>query len=116
MSRVTNKTEKRIRRHKRIRAKIKGTAVIPRLAVFRSNKYIYAQLVDDVSGTTIASVSSLAKKGEKKKITAKAVGSQIAERAKSAKIKKVVFDRSGFLYAGKIKAVAEGAREGGLDF
>src|SRR3989344_4119523 len=114
MSRVTNKTEKRIRRHKRIRAKIKGTAVIPRLAVFRSNKYIYAQLVDDVSGTTIASVSALAKKGEKKKITAKAVGSQIAERAKSAKIKKVVFDRSGFLYAGKIKAVAEGAREGGL--
>lgn len=113
---MNSKINKRIRRHKRIRSKISGTSIMPRLAVFRSNKYIYAQIINDEKGVTLASASSLGKKGEKSKITAYDVGVTIAERAKSAKIKKVVFDRSGFLYTGKIKEVSEGARKGGLVF
>lgn len=103
------------RRQKRIRAKISGTAERPRLSVYRSNAYVYAQLINDEAGKTIASVSSLKMKG---KLTENAtqVGTEIAQKAKALKISKVVFDRGGFIYTGKIKAIAEGARAGGLTF
>ncbi len=104
-----HKVEKRVRRHKRIRAKIKGSKARPRLAVFKSNKYIYAQLIDDRTGRTLAAAM-----GDKTK--PREVGGKIAAAGAAAKIKKVVFDRGGFLYAGKIKLLAEGAREGGLQF
>ncbi len=100
----------------RIRNKISGTAEQPRLAVFRSNKNIYAQLVDDVSGNTLTGVSSTGVKGENKVEVSKEVGKQIAEKAKGLGIQKVVFDRSGYLYHGRVKAIADGAREGGLQF
>ncbi len=95
------------RRHKRIRATVSGTAEKPRLSVFRSNKFIYAQLIDDVKGHTFAQASAA---------DAKKVGTELAQKAKTAKITKVVFDRGGYLYTGKIKAVADAAREGGLIF
>ncbi len=95
------------RRHKRIRSTISGTAERPRLSVFRSNKFIYAQLVDDVKGHTFV---------ESHATDAKKVGIELAKKAKAAKIQKVVFDRGGYLYAGKIKALADAAREGGLEF
>lgn len=95
------------RRHKRIRATVSGTAEKPRLSVFRSNKFIYAQLIDDVAGHTFAQASAA---------DAKVVGTDLAKKAKAAKITKVVFDRGGYLYTGKIKAVADAAREGGLIF
>lgn len=102
-----------------IRQKIKGSAELPRLAVYRSNKSIYCQLIDDRSGVTLASASSSEKgigmDGSKSE-QAKKVGQTIAERAKAANIENVVFDRSGYLYHGRIKALAEGAREGGLAF
>ena len=101
------KQQKIARRHKRIRATISGTAERPRLSVFRSNKFIYAQLIDDTKGHTLAQANAS---------DAKAVGADIAKKAKAAKIAKVVFDRGGYLYTGKIKAVADSAREGGLDF
>jgi large subunit ribosomal protein L18 len=108
--------ERRFKRHLRVRNKIKGTAERPRLVVFRSLKHIYAQLVDDSARRTLATVSDLGieegKKGEK----ASQVGKLIAERAKSAGISRVVFDRAGYRYHGRIKAVADGAREGGLEF
>ncbi len=105
----------RIRRHRRVRKKVEGNAERPRLAVFRSNRHIYAQLIDDASGRTVASASSLDAKtpGEKKKV-AKTVGALIAERARSAGIDRAVFDRGGFLYHGRVRELAEGAREGGL--
>jgi large subunit ribosomal protein L18 len=103
----------------RIRRVIKGTAERPRLSVFRSNKQIYAQLIDDINGVTIASASSATKdfsaKGKKGEL-AKEVGKQIAEKAKSTGINAVVFDRGGYLYHGRVKALAEGAREAGLQF
>ena len=104
----------------RIRKKISGSAAKPRLSVFRSNRDIYVQLIDDVSGTTIASASSRQKdiasqKGNKVE-TSKLVGEAIAKKSQELGIKDVVFDRSGYLYHGRIKAVAEGAREGGLQF
>ena len=101
----------------RLRKRIKGTADIPRLSVFRSNKAIYCQLIDDVARQTLASASSLkvAQEGSKSDI-AKSIGLQIAEKAKEKNISKVVFDRSGYLYHGRIKALADGAREGGLEF
>jgi large subunit ribosomal protein L18 len=107
----------RLRRKRRVRKKVNGTAERPRLSVFRSNRHIYGQLVDDDSGRTIASASSLeeAVSGDKKE-QATAVGKLIAERGKSAGVQQVVFDRNGFLYHGRIAAVAEGAREGGLEF
>lgn len=95
------------RRHKRIRATISGTAEKPRLSVFRSNKFIYAQLIDDVKGHTFV---------EAHDVDAKTVGVEIAKKAKKIKLEKVVFDRGGYLYTGKIKAVADAAREGGLKF
>lgn len=95
------------RRHKKIRAKISGTADVPRLSVFKSNRYVYAQLIDDVKGNTLAAASGN---------DAAKVGNEIAKKALTAKIEKVVFDRGGYLYAGKIEALANGAREGGLKF
>ena len=107
----------RIRRHRRVRKKIVGTPERPRLAVYRSNRHIYAQVIDDVSGRTIASASSLAEAGKgDPKEKAKAVGKAVASAAKSAGISSVTFDRGGFMYHGRVQAVAEGAREGGLEF
>ncbi len=113
------KLEARKRRHKRIRKKIFGTAKIPRLCVFRSNKHIYAQLIDDEKGHTLISASDLEIKLEKKltKVEkSKEVGKLIAKKAKEVGIERVVFDRGGYKYHGRVKALAEGAREGGLKF
>ena len=108
--------EKRYRRHLRVRKKVTGTAERPRLVIFRSVKHIYAQLVDDVARRTIATVSST-DIGEGKKTTKSTeVGKRIAARAKDAGITQVVFDRAGYKYHGRVKAVADGAREGGLEF
>ncbi|MFA6552235.1 MAG: 50S ribosomal protein L18 [Candidatus Paceibacterota bacterium] len=109
------KTEKRLKRHRKIRAKVSGTATLPRLSVFRSNKCIYAQLIDDEKASTILSASSSKLKGKMVE-KAKAVGTEIAKKAVAKKIEKVVFDRGGYIYTGKIRALAEGAREGGLQF
>ena len=109
----------RIQRHKRVRGKISGTAECPRLCVYRSTNNIYAQLIDDVKGVTLASASSLDKSIEGNggnKEAAKAVGKLIAERAKEAGITDVVFDRGGNIYHGRVKELAEGARESGLNF
>lgn len=112
----------RKRRHRRIRTKISGTAVRPRLNVYRSLNHIYAQLIDDETGHTLASASTndknLREELENKTKTEQAnqVGKIVAERAKAAGIKNVVFDRGGYLYHGRVKALAEGAREGGLEF
>lgn len=114
---------KQIRRNKikqRVRRKISGTAQKPRLSVFRSNKQIYAQVIDDTHGVTLAQASSrdksLSNKKMKKSEFSKMVGKEIAKRAIAAGIKEVVFDRNGYLYHGRVKALAEGAREGGLKF
>lgn len=115
---ATKKDSRRLRIKRSIRTKISGTSGKPRLSVFRSNKAIYAQLIDDISGQTIASASSQdlkAVKGTKVEIS-KTVGQKLAEKAVSSGIKDVVFDRGGYLYHGRIKALAEGAREGGLNF
>ena len=109
----------RLKRHKRVRAKISGTPERPRLNVFRSNTNIYAQVIDDVTGKTLVSASSLEKAFEcdgTKTDAAKKVGQVVAERAKAAGISEVVFDRGGYVYHGRVKALAEGAREGGLQF
>jgi len=113
------KQEKRIRRHKKIRISMHGTKDRPRLFVFRSNQHIYAQLVDDEKAKIMMSASDKdlkSAKGEKKTEAAKAVGMLIAKKAIEGKIEKVIFDRGGFVFHGRIKAVAEGAREGGLKF
>ena len=109
----------RLKRHKRVRAKISGTAECPRLNVFRSLQHIYAQLIDDVTGVTLVSASSTEKDftnygGNKE--AAKEVGKLLAERAKEKNITDVVFDRGGYVYTGRVAALAEGAREGGLNF
>jgi large subunit ribosomal protein L18 len=109
-------TERRFKRHLRVRNKISGTAERPRLVVFRSLKHIYAQLVDDTTHRTLATVSDLGIEQGKKGERASEVGKLIAERAKTAGITRVVFDRAGYRYHGRIKAVADGAREGGLEF
>jgi len=114
---------KQLRRNsirERIRKVIKGTAERPRLSIYRSNKQIYAQLIDDLSGVTLAAASSASKdfegvKGNKVEL-AKAVGKAIAEKATQSGIKSVIFDRGGYLYHGRVKSLAEGAREGGLQF
>ena len=116
-----NTNAQRLKRHKRVRAKISGTPQCPRLNVFRSETNIYAQIIDDVAGVTLVSASSLDKefstKGKGGNIAAAAeVGKLIAERAKAKGIETVVFDRGGYLYHGRVKALAEGAREGGLQF
>ena len=112
---INVKRVKRARRHVAIRTRVSGTAEMPRLAVFRSNRYMYAQLIDDVAAKTLASVSSLEVKGKKSEAAAK-IGKTIAEKAAALKITKVVFDRGGFGYKGRVKALAEGSREGGLKF
>jgi large subunit ribosomal protein L18 len=118
MSKITAR-ELRERRHRRVRGKIRGTADRPRLAVFRSNHGIFAQLVDDDAGKTIASCSwtNLPKsfKGDKTEQAAE-IGKRLADAAKKAGVSSVVFDRGGYLYHGRVKALAEGAREGGLSF
>lgn len=108
--------ERRYKRHLRVRNKISGTSERPRLVVFRSLKHIYAQLVDDSANRTLATVSDLGIAEGKKGERAEAVGKMIAERAKTAGISRVVFDRAGYRYHGRIKAVADGARKGGLEF
>ena len=106
----------RDRRRKRIRAKIFGTGEKPRFSVFRSNKYITAQLIDDSKGVTLAFATSKNFKGKSALERARMVGAEIAKQAKSKNISKVVFDRGGYLYTGSISAVADGAREAGLKF
>lgn len=118
--RSRTRAERRYRRHLRIRKKISGTAERPRLVVFRSLKHIYAQLVDDERGHTLVAASDLSKNLVKEKPgkvgAAYAVGKLLAERAKALGIKRVVFDRAGYKYHGRMRALAEGAREGGLEF
>lgn len=112
-----SKTEKRQKIKRRVRRNIFGTAERPRLSVYRSNKEIYAQLVDDNAGVTLASASSREKaEGTTKTEISASVGKLIAEKAKAKGIETVVFDRNGFVYHGRIKALADGAREGGLNF
>jgi large subunit ribosomal protein L18 len=107
----------RQRRHRRVRKKIVGTPERPRLAVYRSNRHIYAQVIDDVAGRTVASASTLGGNGKgDPKERAKEVGKAVAAAAKDAGVTTVTFDRGGFMYHGRIQAVAEGAREGGLEF
>ncbi len=120
---MNKKLHGRARRKHRVRKKIAGTAARGRLSVFRSNTHIYAQIVDDVQGQTLASASSLklqgvsAKEGESKRIAAaRAVGQTLAERAKEKGIESVVFDRGGYRYHGRVAALASGARDGGLKF
>ncbi|MCL4267557.1 MAG: 50S ribosomal protein L18 [Anaerolineae bacterium] len=114
--------EARMRRHRRIRAKLSGTAERPRLNVFRSLEHIYVQVIDDHSGHTIVSASTVDKnlrtelEGKTKREQATLVGKVVAERAQAAGVKQVVFDRGGYLYHGRIRALADGAREGGLEF
>jgi large subunit ribosomal protein L18 len=114
------KPKARQRRHLRVRKKVRGNAARPRLAVFRSNKHIYAQVIDDVAGHTLASASTMeAARGAAPTgsvAAAKAVGERLGERAKSAGIETVVFDRGGFKYHGRVAAVADGARSAGLEF
>lgn len=114
-----SRDEARKKRKMRIRKKINGTPVRPRLVVFRSSKHIYAQLIDDLAGATLASASTLSLEGDNIRLTvenAKLVGKKVAEEAIKKSITSVVFDRNGFVYHGRIKAVADGAREGGLNF
>jgi large subunit ribosomal protein L18 len=109
----------RVKRHARVRGKISGTAERPRLSVFRSENNIYAQVIDDVAGTTLCSASTVEKGFEDNggnKEAAKKVGQAIADRAKAKGIENVVFDRGGYIYHGRVQALAEGAREGGLKF
>ena len=105
----------RLRRHRRVRRKLAGTPERPRLAVYRSNRHIYVQLVDDQGARTLAAASDLSIAEGDKGNRAKKVGQAIAERAKALGVGRVVFDRGGRLYHGRVKAVAEGAREGGLE-
>lgn len=117
-----NRAEARKRRHARVRKNLAGTASRPRLSVFRSLTEIYAQVIDDQSGRTLVSASSVDRElradleGKKKSEQAKLVGEAVAKRAKAKGISAVVFDRGGFLYTGRVKALADGAREGGLQF
>ncbi len=118
MSKLTPKTKKdlRLRRHRRIRAHAEGTAARPRLAVFRSNRYLYAQLIDDERGATLASASSQDVVGKTMMEDATIVGERIAEAASGKGITEVVFDRGGFAFTGRIRALAEAARKAGLKF
>lgn len=109
----------RLKRHARIRVKLSGTSEVPRLNVFRSNKNIYAQIIDDVKGKTLVAASNIEKdfdnSGSKKEISKK-VGLALAKKAAEANIKQVIFDRGGYQYHGRVKELADGAREGGLEF
>jgi large subunit ribosomal protein L18 len=122
MGSLNSKKEARLKRKKRIRKKIFGTTDRPRLTIFRSARHIYAQVIDDSNGRTLAAASSVEKTviagadTGKKSVVANQIGKLVAERALSKGVKCVVFDRNGFLYHGRVKAVSEGAREGGLEF
>lgn len=118
MIKKQSRNAQRLRRHARVRTKISGTPECPRLSVFRSNAHIHVQLIDDVNMKTLASASSLAMKLENggNVEAAKQVGAEIAKRAKEANITKVVFDRGGYIYAGRVNALADAAREAGLEF
>lgn len=111
-----NKIERRIKIKFRIRKKIVGTSERPRLSVFRSNKQIYAQVINDKAGVTLAAASSLGFEKMNKTEQAKKVGLLLAEKAKAAGVESVVFDRNGYLYHGRVQSLADGAREGGLNF
>jgi large subunit ribosomal protein L18 len=119
---ANQKTDTRMRRKKRIRKNVQGTSERPRLTVFRSNKHIYAQVIDDDTRRSLATASTLTKAvaaaldGKNKIERAKAVGEAVAKAAKDKGITKVVFDRNGYAYHGRVSALAEGAREGGLEF
>ncbi len=113
---TTKKQERRIKIKYRVRKNVNGTAERPRLSVFRSNKQIYVQVINDVTGTTLASASSLGLEAMPKIEQAQKVGALLAEKAKAAGITSVVFDRNGYLYHGRVKALADAAREGGLNF
>jgi large subunit ribosomal protein L18 len=117
MDKNKEKNQKRARRHARVRAKISGTATCPRLNVFRSNRTMFLQLIDDEKGKTLVSASSLEVKETGKRVDiSKKLGNLIAQKAKVKKISNIVFDRGPYKYHGRVKAVAEGAREGGLNF
>ena len=118
MAKTSRKAAQRARIRRRIRGKVQGTTERPRLSVFRSNKYIYAQVIDDANGHTLAAASSREDgiDGGSKVEKSKAVGQRLAERAKAAGVDAVVFDRGGYRYHGNVRALAEGAREGGLQF
>ena len=113
---TTKKVERRIKIKYRVRKRISGTTERPRLSVFRSNKQIYAQVINDLTGNTLASASSLGLEKMPKQEQATKVGELIAEKAKAAGVEKVVFDRNGYLYHGRVKQLADGARNGGLKF
>ena len=113
---TTKKVERRIKIKFRIRKSVNGTAERPRLSVFRSNKQIYAQVINDLTGTTLAAASSLGLEKMPKQEQATKVGELIAEKAKAAGVESVVFDRNGYLYHGRVKQLADGARNGGLKF
>ena len=122
MIKKIDKNQERLRRHTRVRKKVSGTAETPRLSVYRSLNHIYVQVIDDVKGVTLCSASTMEKevKGAVKDVTkteaAKVVGKKVAERALAKGIKAVVFDRGGYLYTGRVQALADGAREAGLNF
>ena len=118
-SSAKHKRDARLRRHHRVRKQVRGSAERPRLAVFRSNRHISAQVIDDRAGTTLAAASTLEadlRDGSSNRDAAARVGKLVAERAKDAGVERVVFDRGGFLYHGRVAAVAEAAREAGLEF
>ena len=122
MIKKIDKNEERLRRHARVRKKVKGTSATPRLSVYRSLNHVYAQIIDDTKGVTLCSASTM-EKVVKAKIAdmtktdaAKEVGKAIAAKAKKLKIEAVVFDRGGYIYTGRVQAVADGAREAGLNF
>ncbi len=122
MANVNPRVFARLKRKKRVRKKVKGTAERPRLCVFRSARHIYAQIIDDESGKTLTAISTLSPKlrdqvkGMKKVEAAKLIGEKIGAQAKEKGISQVVFDRNGFLYHGRVRALSEGAREAGLEF
>lgn len=118
MSKKTKQQNRRQKRHRRIRARVSGTADKPRLSVYRSNRHIYAQLIDDEAGETLAAASSLELDLDNSSLmeAAQIVGKTIAERATESEIKEVVFDRSGYNYTGRIESLAEAARDNGLEF
>jgi len=116
MEKTQYKKEKRELRHRRIRAKVSGTSSRPRLAIFRSNQFVYAQLIDDTTSKTLAAVDTRSQKGKTLTERAVAVGAEIASKAKAAGITEVVFDRGGFRYQGTIAALADSARSAGLVF
>ncbi|MCL5010865.1 MAG: 50S ribosomal protein L18 [Patescibacteria group bacterium] len=113
---MLKKQEQRDRRHKRVRAKVKGTSSVPRLCVFRSNRHIYGQLIDDAKNKVIVEAMDAGLKAKGKVAKASSVGKLMAEKALAKKISKAVFDRGGYKYHGRVRALAEGAREGGLIF